>query len=177
MSNPPPVTPETKDWTWVLDRPCPECGFVAAEVDVRRLGTLLRDNARQWTAVLDRPGAGRRPEPQTWSALEYGCHVRDVNRTMLGRLTVMLDQDAPTFPNWDQDATAVADRYHEQAPATVAAELVDAAEAAAVGYDSVADADWDRPGTRSNGSHFTVDTFGRYHLHDVVHHLHDVNGA
>jgi hypothetical protein len=35
---------------------------------------------------------------------------------------------------------------------------------------------WDRPGVRSNGSEFTVESLGRYHLHDVVHHLHDVAG-
>ena len=22
-----PVPPDTKDWTWVLERPCPDCGF------------------------------------------------------------------------------------------------------------------------------------------------------
>ena len=27
---------------------------------------------------------------------------------------------------------------------------------------------------RSNGTVFTVETLGRYHLHDVVHHLWDV---
>ena len=21
------IVPDTKDWTWVLQRPCPECGF------------------------------------------------------------------------------------------------------------------------------------------------------
>jgi hypothetical protein len=21
------IIPDTKDWTWVLDRPCPECGL------------------------------------------------------------------------------------------------------------------------------------------------------
>ncbi len=33
---------------------------------------------------------------------------------------------------------------------------------------------WDRPGRRSNGSEFTIDTLACYHLHDVEHHLHDV---
>ena len=27
-----PITPDTKDWTWVLERPCPECGFDPATV-------------------------------------------------------------------------------------------------------------------------------------------------
>ena len=40
--------------------------------------------------------------------------------------------------------------------------------------DRVGDDDWDRPGRRSNGSVFTVDTLGRYHLHDLVHHRWDV---
>ncbi len=34
---------------------------------------------------------------------------------------------------------------------------------------------WQRSGTRSNGDRFTVDTFARYHLHDLVHHAHDVS--
>jgi hypothetical protein len=38
----------------------------------------------------------------------------------------------------------------------------------------VVGAAWDRPGLRSNGSRFTVASLGRYHLHDVVHHLRDV---
>ena len=35
---------------------------------------------------------------------------------------------------------------------------------------------WDRPGSRSNGSVFTVETLLQYILHDVVHHLWDVTG-
>lgn len=27
------IEPDTKDWTWVLDRPCPECGFEALRED------------------------------------------------------------------------------------------------------------------------------------------------
>jgi hypothetical protein len=27
-----PIVPDTKDWTWVLERPCPECGFDASGV-------------------------------------------------------------------------------------------------------------------------------------------------
>ena len=33
---------------------------------------------------------------------------------------------------------------------------------------------WDRSGRRSDGARFTVASLGRYHLHDVEHHLYDV---
>ncbi|MBU4213909.1 MAG: DinB family protein, partial [Actinobacteria bacterium] len=61
-----------------------------------------------------------------------------------------------------------------QAPERVAEELAAAAAAFAVHLDTVPDDGWARPGRRSNGSVFTVDTLSRYFLHDVVHHLHDV---
>jgi hypothetical protein len=38
----------------------------------------------------------------------------------------------------------------------------------------VAGAQWARPGHRSNGSVFTVDTFARYFLHDLAHHAWDI---
>jgi hypothetical protein len=41
-------------------------------------------------------------------------------------------------------------------------------------FDSVADAEWHRKGLRSDGAAFTIDTFGRYLLHDPIHHLWDV---
>jgi hypothetical protein len=33
---------------------------------------------------------------------------------------------------------------------------------------------WERRGRRSDGAAFTVATFGRYMIHDPIHHLHDV---
>ena len=86
----------------------------------------------------------------------------------------MLSEDDPQFDNWDQDETAVADRYDQQEPTVVADELADAAAAFAVVYDRVGADQWGRPGLRSDGSPFTVESFGRYYLHDLMHHLVDV---
>ena len=171
------VLPDTKDWTWVLERACAECGFVAEDVEPTDLPRVLRDNAQQWQEVLRRPDVRRRPAAGVWSPLEYGCHVRDVHRTMRARVLLMLEQDAPTFADWDQDATAVEDRYGEQEPAAVADELLAAATAAASAYEGVTGQACDRAGVRSNGSRFTVASLGRYHLHDVVHHLRDVSAG
>ena len=169
------VVPDTKDWTWVLERPCPECGFVAADADPLAAGDVVRSLTPRWHAALDRPEAGVRPAPGVWSPLEYGAHVRDVDRVFAERLRSMLDTDDPMFANWDQDAAAVQDRYAEQRPAVVAGELAAAADRCADLLDSVRPDALDRPGRRSNGSVFTVRTLVQYYLHDVVHHLHDVD--
>ena len=58
-------------------------------------------------------------------------------------------------------------------PAMVAVELVSAAEALAVAFDGVEGAQWSRPGRRSDGASFTVESFARYMIHDPVHHLRD----
>lgn len=171
---PAPIAPDDKDWTWVIERPCPECGFDPAAVDVRALGATLRATVPRWRAALAAPDVRRRPAPGVWSALEYGAHVRDVFRLFDERLRLMLDEDDPQFANWDQDATAVADRYDLQDPAVVSDELARAADVLAADYEAVADDAWDRRGRRSNGSRFTVRTLGVYLLHDVLHHVHDV---
>ncbi|MBC7290676.1 MAG: DinB family protein [Actinotalea sp.] len=168
------IEPDTKDWTWVLERPCPECAFVASGVTGPQIPRITRECAGAWDGVLRREGVRDRPAPDVWSPLEYACHVRDVCRIMAERVRLMLAEDVPTFANWDQDATAVQDRYGEQDPAVVALNLHTAAEAIAARFEAVPDDAWGRRGLRSNGAEFTVLTLGRYFLHDVVHHLHDV---
>ncbi|HEX5917455.1 MAG TPA: DinB family protein [Nocardioides sp.] len=173
-STPDEITPDTKDWTWVLERPCPECGFDPAAQGLADLPDLIRGTAAEWALALSRSDARERPAVGVWSALEYGCHVRDVHVLFGERLRLMLTEDEPTFANWDQDATAVERDYAGQDPAVVSAELVRAAADVAAVYSGVSGPAAHRPGVRSNGDRFTVASLGSYHLHDVVHHLHDV---
>jgi hypothetical protein len=171
-----PITPDTKDWTWVLERPCPECGFDASAVHDDNVASLIRDNVAAWPAVLRRPDVTVRPDESTWSPLEYAAHVRDVYRLFGLRLGLMLTEDDPVYPSWDQDETAIEDRYSEQDPETVSGELVDAGRALADDFDAVPSDAWSRPGRRSDGARFTVSSFARYLVHDPTHHLWDVRG-
>jgi hypothetical protein len=168
------IVPDDKDWTWVLERPCHECGFAADGVDRDRVGATLRAMSLAWQAVLARPDAASRPAPAVWSPLEYACHVRDVHRVFGGRLDRMISEEHPRFANWDQDTTAVEERYGEQDPQTVGTELTTSAEQLAARFEAVTEAQWSRTGARSDGAVFTVDTLSRYVLHDLVHHLWDV---
>jgi len=161
----------------VLGRPCPECGLDTQSFAREEIPAMIRANAAAWRAPLAAPGAADRPRPDRWSALEYGCHVRDVFRLYDYRLGLMLTEDDPLYPNWDQDETAVAERYGEQDPAEVARQLRAAADTLAGRFAAVSGGQWLRPGRRSDGAVFTVESFGRYLVHDPVHHLYDATGV
>jgi hypothetical protein len=169
-----PITPDTKNWTWVIERPCPECGFDASTFEASDVPDLLRANVAAWPAVLTRPDVRTRPDDATWSPLEYAAHVRDVFRLYDYRLGLMLSEDDPLYPNWDQDETAIADRYNEQDPAVVSVELVAAGEAVAASFAAVRGDQWQRTGRRSDGVAFTVESLSKYFVHDPTHHLWDV---
>lgn len=171
------IEPDTKDWTWVLAETCPECGYEAWSMTVDRFAPLVRDNATVWERLLAEEDVRRRPRPDAWSPLEYGAHVRDVHLVFAERIRLMLTEDVPHFANWDQDATAQEKHYHLADPTVVAGELLEAAAAVADLYETVPPDAWSRRGLRSNGSEFSVETLGRYHLHDVVHHRWDVDGT
>ena len=169
------IDPDTKDWMWVLERACPECGFDASKCESEDVASLIRDNAQVWERFRRngtiRPG---RPNESTWSTLEYACHVRDVYRIYRTRIERMLTEDDPLFEYWDQDAAAIAHSYEQQAPEVAAAELARAAESMASALDGVSGPSWLRPGRRSDGASFRIGTLVRYMIHDPIHHAWDV---
>jgi len=81
---------------------------------------LVDENARDWSRLLsERVISPGRSDPAAWSLLEYACHVRDVYRRYNARIVLMLGEEDPRFPNWDQDASAIDDGYDAQDPARV----------------------------------------------------------
>jgi hypothetical protein len=169
-----PIEPDTKDWTWVLQRRCDECGFDASAFPRERVGAMVRENAAAWRDLLKHPQVRTRPSDDRWSGLEYACHVRDVFRLYDRRLRMMLEEDDPHYPNWDQDEAAVEGRYGQEDPERVADEIEEAGDALAARFDGVHGEGWRRTGNRSDGASFTVESFARYFVHDPIHHLHDV---
>ena len=169
--------PDTKDWTWTLSLRCEECGLAAGEVAIADAPERLFVAAEEWVVILrENPAVTARPEPSVWSPLEYGAHVRDVLRLFDARIALMLIENEPTFANWDQDETAIEERYAEQDPEVVADELEAAALALVTRLRSLEPEQLERRGLRSDNSEFSVATLSHYMLHDVIHHLWDVTG-
>lgn len=176
LTDPGPSTPDDADWTWVLTRPCADCGFAPAALDVADAPSLLRDAGQRYAAALGRDDVRARPADGVWSPLEYCCHVRDVCDVMRGRLEQILDGggELVTFANWDQDTTALDRQYWRSDPEVVRREVTAAFDAAATAYARPSDTQWEWPALRSNGSQFTARTLTLYFLHDIRHHLWDV---
>jgi len=170
-------TPDTKDWTWTLTRRCEQCGLSAGEIDPADFAERAFIAAEEWVQILrSSPAVSARPQPDVWSPLEYGAHVRDVYRLYDARLAQMLSEDTPTFANWNQNETAISERYKEQDPEVVANELEAAAQGLVARIQSLKPEQHGRRGIRSDGVEFTVVTLIQYFLHDVIHHLWDVTG-
>ena len=51
------IPKDDKDWTWVLNRRCPECGLAPGDVDAADVPAMTRANAAAWRDVLTRPDA------------------------------------------------------------------------------------------------------------------------
>lgn len=172
-----PAFADDKDWTWVLEELCPECEYDVREFDVGTIPDLIRGNAQEWIEIIaatDESTLRTRPRPDRWSALEYAAHVRDVFGLYNYRLGLMLNEDGPHYPNWNQDETAIEKDYASSNPIEVAVELKANAEALARHFSLVRDEDWERTGHRSDGATFTIESFARYLMHDPAHHLWDV---
>jgi hypothetical protein len=168
-----------RDWTFVLDEVCSECGEDVRELDEGDLATLVRATGLRWQQLLTSraadPAMRVRPTPTTWSPTEYAEHVRDVLALYTVRTRLMLSEDDPEFADWDPDTTADAVPYGQVAPGVAAVEITRNAERLAVIYDWVEPGGLARTGRRSDGATFTVGSLGRYMLHDLRHHLWDVD--
>ena len=65
------IVPDTKDWTWVLQHPCPDCGLDTQSFAREAVAGMVRANAPAWHQVLTQPGdhgtAPHRADGRPWS--------------------------------------------------------------------------------------------------------------
>jgi hypothetical protein len=160
---------------------CDACGFRYDEVDPDSAAARLRVEAVRVAELLGAPAEvlARRPEPSTWSALEYACHVRDVLLVQRERVLLARREVHPQVVPMGRDERVEHDGYDTQRPGDVARQLLDAAAMLAHVLDRL-DADgWARtlgyqypePATR------TVEWLASHTVHELVHHGGDVERA
>jgi hypothetical protein len=156
---------------------CGVCGFDGSAYGDASLLAAIGELGARWRALLAQAGSdiAVRPQPKTWSALEYAAHSRDVTALHVFGVEQALNDDEPAYPAIDGAElidTAAAPYSNEDPDAVVehldrqALRLRD--RAAAAGADV-----WWR-GITIGDHHSTVRRLLEHALHDSVHHLDDV---
>ena len=160
---------------------CEECGFDYEGLAAADIPAAVRSFAKRYRAPLTRflPGEDadivlrQRPDPATWSALEYAAHVRDVFERYAGWISRCLDEDDPVLLGAPPDELAADRRYNEDDPAAVADAVAANAEALAATVEAVPADGWERTGRRRD-QEWTILLMARRTVHEGGHHLLDV---
>lgn len=160
---------------------CDECGFVYEEVAAADIPAAVRGFARRYRAPLSRflPGEDadallrQRPDPDTWSALEYAAHVRDVFASYAGWIELTVAEDRPRLEGPPPDELAELREYNGDDPAVVADALAANAERLAATIEVVPQDAWDRVGLRRDEERSVLFT-ARRAVHEGSHHLLDI---
>ena len=160
---------------------CPECGLdydtisppdavVALRSFPRRYGSLLSEFAeRDGGDALIRT----RPEPNTWSAVEYTAHVADLMDVMAASFKAMVSETNPELDFWDQDQRAADQKYNEWTLDQLRDRMHAGCDAAAAAAEATTSADWDRTAGFPWGVRDLL-TMIRNAVHEGSHHLRDV---
>jgi hypothetical protein len=162
-----------------MDR-CDQCGFAYDSVQPGEVAAEVRSLPAQFAEQLRAAGetslARTRPQPETWSALEYACHLRDVFRFQRERVGLALTASNPLFQSMRRDERAIEERYNEQDVESVLAELDREAEDLAAALDGLDGAQWDRTGIYPypEPTQRSLAWVARHSLHEGRHHLQDV---
>lgn len=110
---------------------CAECGFSYDAVSVPEALDALRGFGKRYRIPLTRGLKGEdldallraHPLEDTWSALEYACHFRDVVMVQHERLAHALIEPGFAPEPMRRDARVVEQDYNAQDPVTVADDL------------------------------------------------------
>ena len=174
-ARPPAIEPDDKNWTWVLDRPCPECGFVAGEHPWDSLGAALRQLAGRYDALLADPRVGDPPV----AAGVVGTGVRLSRPRRVRPLPPPTGADArrgrpdvrQLGSGRDRGRRALRPAGPRRRPSPTRRRI---APRSPIGSTRSAPTSGRARAPAATVPVFTIETFGVYFLHDPVHHLYDV---
>jgi len=159
--------------------PCEACGFHYDSLAITDAPSALRVGAERIAEDLfsgDDSSIHTRPDPETWSVVEYACHGRDVIIVQRERILLALVEDAPRFVPMHREQRVVHAGYDRESATEVAQELTSVANLAAKVITLLDDEQLARrcffsfPAPRSRDVAWVV----RHTVHEIVHHEMDV---
>jgi hypothetical protein len=172
-------------WQWARAQTdaCPQCGLHPGGMERGVLRSELLQSAAAWRVFLLGADDGYLrtiPGPGIFSPLQYGAHVRDIQRAYGDRILLMLQEDSPVFPQLNPEE-AQWDAYNRLGVVELADDIEAQARRLAGILDSLEPEDWSRRMIRDGGSdgvfEFTVLGLANYAVHETHHHLLDADGT
>jgi MOSC domain-containing protein YiiM len=155
---------------------CEQCRFAAGEYTRQDLRGTLASLGRRWEWLIEGlvPSVlAARPEPRTWSAVEYAAHTRDVTAVIELGVRTMLDEDRPVFPALSAVDASADDPPSRLDPASVVGQLTAAADRLQRRVSGLTEGAWERQAVIGDDVR-DVASLVAHAVHDAEHHLQDV---
>lgn len=155
---------------------CEECGFDATLLTVADSVAALRSMGRRWKELFRDVPPQRlrvRPDPQTWSPLEYAAHTRDVLALIGWGMDKVLEGGRPSFDAIEPDESGTDHGYNSLDPDKVLDELAANGERVGARAERALPAHWGRTASMG-GVETDAGWLLRHAVHDASHHLRDV---
>jgi hypothetical protein len=148
-----------------------------------QLGDALLASAAAWRdflATADDTYLRTIPGPGIFSPIQYGAHVRDIERVYGDRILLMLQEDSPVFPQFNPDEGEW-DAFNRLGVADLADGIEAQAQRLAGILAELQSQEWSRTMIRDGGNdgvyEFTVAGLASYAVHESQHHLRDADGT
>ena len=157
---------------------CEECGFIYHLDHAGAAARVLPALAEEMAQLLRTEGADLRTrrQPEVWSPLEYGCHLRDVLLVQRERVLLARRVERPELTSMGRDERVEHDGYASQEPEDVARQLPDAALMFTGVLGRLSPADWERVALYPfpEPTPRTLAWVAVHTVHEARHHLMDV---
>jgi S-DNA-T family DNA segregation ATPase FtsK/SpoIIIE len=115
----------------------------------------------------------RRPEPGTWSALEYTAHVAHVIDQVAPTIRRMVVEDNPTIPSFDSEERVDGEGYNDLPVPEALSRLDSSCSDLGMTLDGLGPEEWVRTGQFPFGERDAL-AMARNAVHEGSHHLRDI---
>jgi hypothetical protein len=158
---------------------CADCGIDEAGISIPDAIGAIRGFPRRYREALDAvppPRLRIRPDPDTWSVLEYAVHTREVLELLAGTLPIVVNEPGIRFPPIDVDESVKDRPDWVMDPNLAVRGITSAAQAIAEQAESMPWSAWDRTFFIGDNEH-AASWIVQHAAHEGAHHLRDIENV
>lgn len=158
---------------------CTQCGFRydLSPADVADRAEAATQAVRQAVADTPMERRSRRPEPRVWSVNGYTRHLADASGVILQRIELILAEDRPYLPYWDEAADAEENRIDESPADQSIPVLEERVARFAQRMRALPPGGWERVGIHERAGEILLSEIAHDMAHETEHHAQDIRAV